>query len=290
MKGLTRRTLCTGLAASVAGAVVRAGARDRSAVRVAAIDCAMLETALAIGSEVVAAAELRLYRQMVVEPAPPPTVADLGLRGSLNYEALLLATPDLILTAPWYVKYEANLSRIAPTRSFRIDQRGRSPYQPAVAAARELGRLTGREAAAENLIIAVAAEIDAQRERLAARQGEAFSIINIGDPRHFRVFGADSMHGHVLDRLGLRNAWAGQTRYSAQAPVDLVSLASAGDAGIIIVQPIPSDALRVLPESPLWNALPAVAGGRVHVIDPVNPFGGLPTARRFARLVGNALA
>nr|WP_281379706.1 iron-siderophore ABC transporter substrate-binding protein [Ancylobacter tetraedralis] len=276
--------------ASLAGASVTARAGEPSGVRVAAIDWAMLETALAIGAEVVAAAELRLYRQMVVEPVPSPEIADLGLRGSLNYEALLRAAPDLILSAPWYVKYEANLNRIAPVRSFRIDQRGRSPYEPAVAAARELGRLTGREEAAEDLVLAVAAEIDAQRERVALRRGEAFSIINIGDPRHFRVFGADSMHGHVLDRLGLRNAWAGQTRYSAQAPVDLVALASAGDAGIIIVRPIPFDALRVLPESPLWNALPAVEQGRVHVIDPVNPFGGLPTARRLARLLGNALA
>ncbi|WP_369807052.1 iron-siderophore ABC transporter substrate-binding protein [Ancylobacter radicis] len=290
MNGLTRRTLCTGLAASIAGVGMPACATERLRVRVAAIDWAMLETAIAMGVEVVAAAELRLYRQMVVEPAMPPGVSDLGLRGSLNYEALLRAAPDLILSAPWYVKYQSNLSRIAPVHSFRIDQRGRSPYEPAMEAARELGRLTGSGERAENLIIEVAAEISAQRERLARRRGDAFCIINIGDPRHFRVFGADSMQGHVLDSLGLRNAWAGQTRYSAQAPVDLVSLANVGDADIIIVRPIPSDALRVLPESPLWNALPAVAQGRVHVIDPVNPFGGLPTARRLARLLGNALA
>ncbi|RUV29157.1 iron-siderophore ABC transporter substrate-binding protein, partial [Mesorhizobium sp. M7A.F.Ca.MR.148.00.0.0] len=39
-----------------------------------------------------------------------------------------------------------------------------------------------------------------------------------------------------------------------------------------------------------WNALPAVRQNRVAVLEPVNHFGCLPSARRFARLATAALA
>ncbi len=66
-------------------------------MRFAAIDWAMLETALAIGAVPVAAAELRQYRQMQLEPALPDSVADLGLRGAPNLELLRMIEPNLIV-------------------------------------------------------------------------------------------------------------------------------------------------------------------------------------------------
>ena len=45
---------------------------------------------------------------------------------------------------------------------------------------------------------------------------------------------------------------------------------------------------RTLPENALWNALPAVRENRVALLDPINHFGGLPSARRFARLLARS--
>lgn len=281
---LSRRGL---IALGAAGLIASpAGAAEQSA---AAIDWAMLETALALGIRVVAGAELVLYRKFVGEPALPPDIADLGLRGSVNFEVLRSTAPSLILSSPWYTRLEPNLARIAPVLSMRIHERGRDPYEAAEAAASEIGRRFGREAAAETLIGATRDELAATASALAARPQPPLFVISIGDPRHFRVFGSDSMVGTVLKRLGLANAWARQTSYSAQAPIDIVTLAEHSDAAIAILAPVPDDARRILPGSAIWQNLPAVRAGRVMLLDPVNHFGGLPAAHRLGRLLGAAL-
>ena len=281
---LSRRRL---LAVGAAGLLTRpARAAEGTA---AAIDWAMLETALALGIRVVAGAELVLYRKFVIEPALPPGIADLGLRGSVNFEVLRSTAPSLILSSPWYTRLEPNLRRIAPVLSMRIHERGRDPYEAAEAVASELGRRFGREAAAEALIAATRDELAATADALAARPRPPLFVISIGDPRHFRVFGADSMVGTVLKRLGLSNAWARQTSYSAQAPIDIVTLADHPEAAIAILAPVPDDARRILPDSAIWQNLPAVRSGRVMLLGPVNHFGGLPAARRLGRLLGAAL-
>lgn len=279
-----RRLLTLGIAGLIAAP---ANAAHETA---AAIDWAMLETGLALGLPMVAGAELLLFRKFVVEPALPPGIADLGLRGSVNFEVLRRAAPCLILSSPWYTRLEPNLRRIAPVLSMRIHERGRDPYEAAEAAAIELGSRFSFEAAASRLIAHTKDELAATAHALAARPRPPLFVITIGDPRHFRVFGADSMVGAVLKCLGLKNAWERQTSYSVQAPVDIVALADNPDAMIAILGPVPDDARRVLPDSVIWRSLPAVKAGRVIVLEPVNHFGGLPAARRLARLLGTALS
>lgn len=282
---LSRRRL---IALGAAGLIARPAVASEGTA--AAIDWAMLETALALGIEVVAGAELMLYRKFVIEPALPPEIADLGLRGSINFEVLRRAAPSLILSSPWYTRLEPNLSRIAPVLSMRIHERGRDPYDAAEAAALELGRRFGRQAAAAALIEGTRDALAATVDALAERPKSPIFVITIGDPRHFRIFGADSMVGAVLKRLGLANAWEQPTSYSVQAPVDIVALAERPDATIAILAPIPDDARRLLPESAIWRNLPAVRADRVMVLEPVNHFGGLAAARRLARLLGKALS
>jgi len=97
------------------------------------------------------------------------------------------------------------------------------------------------------------------------------------------------MFGDVLARLGFINAWSADTSYSAAAPVGIEALATVPEAAVIIVAPVPPEVRWALPESALWNALPMVREGRVWTIAPVNHFGGLPAARRFARLLADAM-
>jgi iron complex transport system substrate-binding protein len=249
----------------------------------------MLETAIAIGVSVTAGAELILYRKFVIEPELPEGISDLGLRGDINFELLRRISPDLVLSSPWYTRLEPNLRRIAPVLSLRIHQRGQDPYDAAVAAAREIGKRFGREAEAETLILETAATMSGAATLIAAKDLPPVFVITIGDPRHFRVFGPDSMVGAVITRLGLANAWASGTSYSVQAPVDILALAERPDAMIVVISPVPEDAMRLLPSSEIWRNLPAVMAGRVAVIEPVNHFGGLPAARRLARLLTAAL-
>ncbi|PZR85207.1 MAG: amino acid ABC transporter substrate-binding protein [Stutzerimonas stutzeri] len=258
-------------------------------LRVATVDWSVLETLLALGALPVAAPELLQFREVAVEPAVPPSVTDLGLRGTVNFELLLLSRPELIYSSSFYVSSEPRLTRIAPVERFSIYAPGRPPYEPAAAMMRSIGARLGRSDEAERYIAEAEAEFAALRERLTPHAQRPVIPINLGDARHFRVFGADSMFGEVLKRLGLANAWSDDTSYSAMAPVGLEALARVPDAWIALIPPVPPGALEVLAGSTFWNAVPSVRAGRLLQLASINPYGGLPAARRFARLLAEAL-
>jgi ABC-type Fe3+-hydroxamate transport system substrate-binding protein len=284
----TRRALLAGGAAFASLGLSRAAAAQ-TAPRLAAIDWAMLETALALGVAPVAASELLLFRKTAVEPFVPETVADLGLRGALSYEQLHASRPDLILSSPWYENRAHILSRIAPVASFSIYEPGRPPYDLAAAATSALGERIGRPDEAARAIAEADAELDAARARLSRLAGRPVFVMNLGDTRHFRAFGADSMFGDVLSRLSLVSAWSEPTRFGAYPTVGVEALADMADAIVVNVGPTPPSALAEMRASPLWRAMPPIAKGRFVDLEPVNPYGALPAARRFARLVSEAL-
>ncbi len=215
-------------------------------------------------------------------------VADLGLRGLPNFETLLLARPDIIFNSNFYASSEPLLARIAPVESFAIYVPGKPPFDAAVEMTRAIGARLGRAEVAEAFIARTHSDMAALRARLGG-DGRAVLPINLGDARHFRTFGADSMFGAALEQLGLANAWTAPTSYSATAPVGLEALAGYDNAWIALIGPTPPEVGPVLARSAFWNALPAVRGGRVLDLGPVNPFGALPAMARFARLLVEAL-
>lgn len=254
--------------------------------RLAAIDWAAFETALALGAVPVAATELRQFRTIAVEPDVPAAVTDLGLRGAPNYELLATIAPELILISNFYESQRPVLERVAPVLSLPIHLPGRRPYDPAEAATRLLGDRLGLPA--DGLIDAARAEIDACRACLSGLGERPVFIVSLGDSRHFRAFGPDSMFGDVLERLGGRNAWSAVSRYAAAAPVGIEALARVPEAAVVVVEPVPPEA-RALADGAIWRALPMVREGRVATLPPVNHFGALPSARRFARLFTKAM-
>jgi iron complex transport system substrate-binding protein len=264
--------------------------RAQAVPRIAAIDWAMLETALALGAPPAAATELVQFRKIAIEPAVPESVVDLGLRGTPNYELLRMVAPELILITGFYEYQRARLERIAPVLSVPLFQPGSPPYGRAEEAARVLGARLGREAVGEHLVGSVREEIERCRARLGGLDGRPVFAISLGDSRHFRAFGSDSMFGDVLGRLGLRNAWDQPTSYRALAGVGIEALAAVPQAAIAIIEPTPPEVNRTLPGNALWNALPAVCEGRVATLPPISHFGGLIAARRFARLLTDAFA
>nr|WP_269142433.1 ABC transporter substrate-binding protein [Mangrovicoccus algicola] len=272
-------------AATVAGRV-RAAAPGP---RLAAIDWAMLETAAAIGAMPVAACELLRFREDAVEPALPGSVTDLGLRSAPNMELLQLVRPELILSSPWYAPMAPRFGTIAPVLSLPVYVPGESPWPHAIAALHALAERLDMPRAAEAAAAAAAHDLAGLAARLAPFRDRPVYVADIGDARHFRAFGADSMFGAILGELGLENAWTGGSRYAFAAPVPIERLAERPEARIVTVSGIPVLARRALETSVLWNRIPAVAEGRLLHLAPVNPFGGVPAGLRFARLLAAGL-
>ncbi len=259
-------------------------------MRLAANDWAMLETAMALGAPPVAACELIRFRETAITPVLPADMVDLGLRGSPNFELLQLVQPDLILSSNYYTQIESRLSSIAPVLALPFYVAGDPPWPKAIAALHRLSAALGMPdtgalaaARAESTLSRLSNQLDAFRDRPTY-------IVDIGDARHFRAFGADSMFGDVLTRLGLPNAWTHPSRFAFSAPVPLERLAEVPQARIVTVSGIPVLARRALERSVLWTHLPAVREGRVLHLDAINPFGGTPAGLRFATLLADALA
>ncbi|WP_419195866.1 iron-siderophore ABC transporter substrate-binding protein [Ensifer adhaerens] len=282
---VSRRELLLGAALLLAAPDVRAG----MPLRIAAIDWAMLETLCALGLTPVAATELIQFRSGAVEPALPNDVVDLGLRGSPNFELLHLLRPDLILISPFYVRHEAALGRIAPLFSLSFYVRGEPPFEKALAAVKALGERLESSERAEALLKEIAGEIEGFRQTMAPFAGRSTYVVNIGDARHVRVFGFDSMFGDMLARLGLPNAWTDRSRFTFAAPVPIENLAADPDARIVIVSEVPVEARSGLRNSIIWNSLKPVRQGRVIQLANVNPYGGVTAGLRFARLFAEAM-
>ena len=62
------------------------------------------------------------------------------------------------------------------------------------------------------------------------------------------------------------------------------------DALLVCFDPIPADVLPTLRDSALWRALPFGRPGRMICLPQAFVFGAVPSARRFARLLVEALA
>lgn len=257
--------------------------------RVATLDWALLETLLAIGANVVAGTELRQFRQVAVKPDVPTGTADIGLRGTPNFEVLQFARPDLIFNSNFYAWADPLMARIAPVESHAIYKPGEGPYGLAEQAMLGMGeRLQLPQA--RRFIDELSRRLEQYRTFFAKSDGRPVLPINLGDARHYRVFGSDSIFGEVLKRLGLQNAWQGATSYSAMAPVGIETLAGMPDAWIVLIPPHPQDAFDTLTQSAFWNALPAVREKRVLTIGSINPYGALPAASRFADFLAEGFA
>ncbi|WP_106477415.1 ABC transporter substrate-binding protein [Phytohalomonas tamaricis] len=267
---------------------VNANATDNPAERIAVIDWGVAETVIALGITPLAVADTTGYRTWVDAPPLPEGTLNMGLRSQPNLERLNQLSPDLILTSAMFATDRERLARIAPTRSIDIYSADGAPYAHALAATREVARLTGHEEEGEALIACTENTLDTAREVLQAIDRPVY-IIQFSDARHVRLFGHGSLIQAALDRMGLNNAWQGETNTWGFANVGIETLAQVPDAYIIVIAPMLGDTEQALRTSRIWQQLPAIQRGEVYYLPPVWIFGALPSFIRFTLLLQHAL-
>lgn len=282
---LTRRALlATATATTLAGSPASARAQSVGP-RVISLDYGLAQTALALGADLVALPDPADYRVWVVSPPLPDAVRDVGQRTQPNLEILHDLRPGLILAIQDHAPILPLLRDIAPVLELPIYTAERRPWDRAVAAARAIGGALDRTGAATQLIDGVTDRFAEARAALARRKQRPILLASFIDPRHLSIYGRGSILHDSLDRLGLVDAWRGDTGRWGSVTVPVEALATLGESALFLIEPVPPDLDATLGRSPLWHALPFVRAGRVFRLAPVLMFGTLPAADRLRGLL-----
>lgn len=254
--------------------------------RLATLDWTLAETLVALDHPPVAAAQVDAYQAWVREPTLPDSVSDLGLRTQPNLELLADIAPDRILISPMFANLAPRLERIAPVDTLSLYRPGRDTWSEMRELTQSVAALIDRPHAAEQLIHETERHLAALEQRLNSGT-RPLLMVQFMDARHVRVFGDHGLYQAVLERLGLSNAWNGNTNAWGFSLAPLEALIGL-DAQLVVVKPFPAGVRASLEDSGLWQALLKRQGNPL-ILDPVWSFGALPSARRFADLLVTAL-
>ncbi|MFP4138364.1 MAG: iron-siderophore ABC transporter substrate-binding protein [Halomonas sp.] len=255
--------------------------------RLATLDWTLAETLVALEAPPLAVAQVDAYHAWVEEPALPDTTIDLGLRSQPSLELLASLEPERILISPMFANLAPRLERIAPVESLPLYSPERDTWAEMRELTLSLGELVDRPEAAKELIETTEAKLDKLSQEVAGDRPPLL-IVQFMDERHVRVFGDNGLFEAVLDRLGLDNAWSGDTNAWGYSLVGIETLAGL-DARLVVVEPYPAGVREALDDSGLWQHLVESSRGAPIVLPPAWSFGALPSAARFADQLVSAL-
>jgi ferric hydroxamate transport system substrate-binding protein len=275
-----RRALVGGLGAMLLVRPAWAGA-----MRVACLDWALTETMLALGHDPIAIVAAGDWNRFVIDPALPPATVDLGLQQEVNLELLAALAPDLILTSPFLGHLDTTLRRIARTEQLSIFTKTSRLLEQPRALTRQVGDLLGLQVQAGRYLDAAEQVFDRCRARVSALSPPPLLVVSFIDARHVRVYGGAGLFQNVFERIGVVNAWTGETNDWGFTTVGVERLAMDRRLRLFVLEPLPPDVAPVLAVSPLWQELPFVRAKSVTTIPPVFMFGAVPSALRFAHVV-----
>ena len=260
----------------------------KSVPRIATVDWTIAETLLALGVAPLAVGDVSSYRAWVGEPLLPAEVVDIGLRAQPNRELLAELKPDRILISPLAAPLAPTLSRIAPVQSIALYDPQTDLWQRLHEATLTIAELVNKTAEAERLLAGLDRDLAQMRAELPADLPPLL-VVQFIDERHVRVFGRHSLFEAVMQRLGLRNAWQGETNAWGFSVVSIEQFMALPAARLVVVDPIPVGVSERLQEPGLWQHLPLVQQASVLHLPAVWSFGGVLAARRFASLLNEAL-
>ena len=256
--------------------------------RIATVDWTIAETLLALGVTPLAVGDVSAYRAWVGEPLLPAEVVDIGLRAQPNRELLAELKPNRILISPLAAPLAPTLSRIAPVQSIALYDPQTDLWQRLHEATLTIAALVNKTAEANVLLTDLNRDLEQMKQTLPAELPPLL-VVQFIDERHVRVFGRHSLFEAVMQRLGLRNAWQGETNDWGFSVASLEQFLSIPEARLVVVDPIPVGVSERLQEPGLWQHLPLVQQAPVLHLPAVWSFGGVLAARRFATLLSDAL-
>ena len=286
---ISRRRLLTAMALSpLLWQMQKAQAAPVSAERIVALEWLPVELMLALGVTPYGVADIPNYRMWVNEPALPDSVIDVGLRTEPNLELLTQMKPSMLVWSAGYGPSPEILARIAPGRSFAFSD-GKQPLAQARRSLLEMAEMLDKQAVAQRHLAEFDAFIDGLKPRFKQRGDRPLLMVSLLDPRHMLVFGPNCLFQEVLDRLGVKNAWQGETNFWGSTAVGIDRLAAYKDVDVLCFDHGNAAQMSQLAATPLWQAMPFVRANRLQIVPAVWFYGATLSAMNFARILDNSL-
>lgn len=286
---ISRRRLLTAMALSpLLWQMQKAQAAPISAERIVALEWLPVELMLALGVTPYGVADIPNYRMWVNEPALPDSVIDVGLRTEPNLELLTQMKPSMLVWSAGYGPSPEILARIAPGRSFAFSD-GKQPLAQARRSLLEMAEMLDKQAVAQRHLAEFDAFIDGLKPRFKQRGDRPLLMVSLLDPRHILVFGPNCLFQEVLDRLGVKNAWQGETNFWGSTAVGIDRLAAYKDVDVLCFDHGNAAQMSQLAATPLWQAMPFVRANRLQIVPAVWFYGATLSAMNFARILDNSL-
>lgn len=256
--------------------------------RVVALDAPSTEMLAMLGIEPVGVAGLDGYRQTERDIPALRHAVDIGFFYEPNLELLQFLKPDLFIGSFGVGAPADLLKRIAPVLSLPIYGGQDSSHEAAVQSLRQISGAMSRRDEAEAFLAAYQVRLSALALSASAGPRRPVYLASLLlDGRHVILYGQNSLFHKVLLHAGLRNAFVGESSAWGIASVAIGTLDAAPDAVFLYIKsPVTQAALAALEQSPIWKALPFVKARRIVPIPYLEMYGALPTAERFADIVG----
>ncbi|MBF7140777.1 MULTISPECIES: iron-siderophore ABC transporter substrate-binding protein [Pseudomonas] len=261
--------------------------------RVVCLEFVFTEAVLSLGLTPVGVADPDVYRRWVgIEAQRLEQVASVGTRQQPDLEAIAALQPDLIIGyAQRHSRIAEQLATIAPTLVYDLEP---VPGQgDALTRLRAVCDDLATHVAASAAAQALARRLDdalartrAQVERLQLAERPTALLNPLTEDGSFWGFDRRSSVGALLDKVGLRNAWATTSERQMGVRLSMNALFAHSDWLLLLIDR-PD---RPLYQQRLWQQVPAVKAGRVGFLPRDTwTFGGLTAMTTFAGRVGQAL-
>ena len=299
MAGAPDRRRFLRMASALPLGLLAGGARPaRAAGGICALDWTSAQALLSLGIVPHGLPEIDRYRRSVIEPAVPESVPDIGARAEPNLELLDRLAPARFVTDSMLSAVHGRLERIAPLTLYQSFDTGLGEGQGegrngqlafAIASLRRLAGELGVPEAAELAVARLDRALDEARARLTGVALRPLYVLSVLDGRRVLIHGRNSLYQDLLDRLGIANAWTGPSGPYGHATVTMDRLTGRPEAGLVNIGSEGKRALEALAALPLFAGLPFLREGRVTILPPILFYGGVPTAERFVRLLGERL-
>ncbi len=258
--------------------------------KVATLNWDIAEQVLELGVTPIAMPDISGYRDWVVKPQVPDSVADIGMRAEPNLGKLEKLKPDLIIIGSPQADLIEKLEKIAPVLLYHTYKQAPGNVERAIENFHQIAKALGKSELAEQKIDAMyqrIAELKSQLDKHYGADRPKVAAFRFASTTTVYLYGGNSSTQEALTLLGFEPALPQPSSQWGVTQKRLKKLYEIGDGIALYFQPF--NQKKKLEKSVMWNAMPFVKHNRVAAVDPSWNYGGAMSLLHIAEALAKSL-